>query len=176
VIRDEILPLARQFNIVLGVENVWNGFLLSPLEFVRYTDSFDSPLVRPYLDVGNIIFGRPEDWIEIAGRRIIKLHLKDFRLDRLRSQFAFRKIGEGHIDWAKVRKALDAVGFAGWGTFAEAQFVEGPIAGRIYRKVANPPTALRAVPGSGRSLAVAYRFLARRLLKNVMQRYERHVA
>src|ERR1041385_7761101 len=71
MIQNEILPVARGLGIVIGVENVWNGLLLSPLEYVRYIDEFELPWVRSYLDVGNMVFGHPEHWIRIAGSRIV---------------------------------------------------------------------------------------------------------
>jgi len=176
VIRAEILPAAEAMGIVLGIENVWNGFLLGPVEYVRYCDSFDSPFVRPYFDVGNAIFGRPEDWIEIAGRRIVKLHLKDFLFRESEGRFAYRRIGEGDVDWAKVRAALERIGFDGWGVFAQAEHVRGRMASRIFHAVAHPPAAVRAVPGSRRLLGAANALLSRRLLDDVIARHRRHVA
>ncbi len=113
VIRSELLPVAQELGVVLAVENVWNGFLLSPLEYERYIDEFESPWVRAYLDVGNMIFGHPAHWVGIAGSRIVKVHVKDFRLDRARRRFSFGRIGEGDIDWPAVRSALLEVGFSG---------------------------------------------------------------
>ena len=116
VIRSELLPAAEDLGIVLGIENVWNGFLLSPLEYVRYVDEFESPWVRAYLDLGNMIFGHPEHWVRIAGSRIVKVHIKDFRLDRERGRLAFAKLGNGAIDWNAVRAALMDVGFSSYVT------------------------------------------------------------
>ncbi len=113
VIRRELLPLAEELGIVLGIENAWSGFLLSPLEYVRYIDEFASPWVRAYLDVGNMVFGYPEHWIRLTGSRLAKVHLKDFRLDRARGRFAFEKVGQGDVDWGAVRAALLEVGFCG---------------------------------------------------------------
>lgn len=176
VIRSDILPVAERLGIVLGVENVWNGFLLDPVEYVRYADSFQSAFVRLYLDVGNVIFGRPEDWIEIAGERIVKLHLKDFRFREQEGWFRYEKIGDGDIDWRKVRAALDRIGFSGWGTFAQAENIQGPVAAQIYCRLANPPPLLRALPGARALLGAANSFLARRLLDDVMRRHRRHIA
>ena len=176
VIRAEILPAAEAMGIVLGIENVWNGFLLGPIEYVRYCDSFDSPFVRPYFDVGNVIFGRPEDWIEIAGARIVKLHLKDFSFRLNRGRFALRPVGDGDVDWGKVRAALERIGYDGWGVFAQAENVRGRIASRVFRTLAHPPPAMRAVPGSRRLFGAANVFLARRLLDDVIARHRRHVA
>jgi L-ribulose-5-phosphate 3-epimerase len=73
------LPLAEELGVKIAVENVWNHFLLSPLEAVRFVDELNSPWVGWHLDVGNIInFGWPEQWIQVLGKRILKLHIKDF--------------------------------------------------------------------------------------------------
>ena len=107
VIRERLLPLARELKVVIAVEEVWNKFLLSPLEFARYVDEFDSPWLKAYFDVGNVVFyGFPQDWIRALGSRIVKVHLKDFQLDRPNGRFAWRNLGEGDIDWPAVRRAL----------------------------------------------------------------------
>src|SRR5687768_4145171 len=75
----KMIPLARELKIIIAVENVWNRFLLSPLEFKRYVEEFDSPYVRAYFDVGNVvIYGFPQDWIRTLGELIVKVHIKDF--------------------------------------------------------------------------------------------------
>jgi len=66
-------------NVTLALEEVWNKFLLSPLEFARYIDEYNSPHIRAYFDVGNVVlYGYPQDWIRTLGKRIVKLHIKDF--------------------------------------------------------------------------------------------------
>ena len=108
VIRDQLIPIASGFRVQIGIEEVWNKFLLSPLEFNRYVDDFQSPTVKAYFDVGNVVFyGYPQDWIRTLGRRIARLHLKDFKLDRDAGTFAWKNLGEGDIDWMEVRKALN---------------------------------------------------------------------
>ena len=103
--------------MVIAVEEVWNKFLLSPLEFARYVDEFDSPRLKAYFDVGNVVFyGFPQDWIRVLGPRIVKVHLKDFQLDRPNGRFSWRNLGEGDIDWTAVRRALTDVGYAGYVT------------------------------------------------------------
>ena len=114
VIRSELLPAAQELGIVLGIENVWNEFLFSPVEYIRYIDEFESPWVRAYLDVGNMIFGHPQHWVRAVGSRIVKVHMKDFRLEVDRGRVSFGKIGEGDVDWAAVRAALLEVGFSGY--------------------------------------------------------------
>jgi hexulose-6-phosphate isomerase len=117
VIRERLLPMARDMKIVIAVEEVWNKFLLSPLEMARYVDEFESPWVRAYFDVGNIVFyGFPQDWIRTLGPRIVKVHLKDFALERGKGQFFWRNIGEGDIDWVEVRRALSDIKYAGYVT------------------------------------------------------------
>ncbi len=117
VIRQRILPLARELKVVVAVEEVWNKFLLSPLEFARYVDEFQSPWLRAYFDVGNVVlYGYPQDWIRALGKRIVKVHLKDFQMDRANGRFYWKNLGEGEIDWPEVRRALADVGYSGYMT------------------------------------------------------------
>jgi hexulose-6-phosphate isomerase len=117
VIRERLLPMARDLKIVIAVEEVWNKFLLSPIEFARYVDEFDSPWLKAYFDVGNVvIYAFPQDWIRTLGPRIVKVHLKDFTFDRRNGTFAWKAIGEGDIDWIEVRRALDDIKYSGYVT------------------------------------------------------------
>ena len=117
VIRERVLPLAAELKVVVGIEEVWNKFLLSPLEMARYVDEFNSPWVRAYLDVGNMLFyGFPQDWIRTLGPRIVRVHVKDFQLNRKESRYAWTNLGEGDVDWPEVRKALAEVNYQGWVT------------------------------------------------------------
>jgi len=114
VIRERLVPLAADRRVIIAVEEVWNRFLLSPLEFANYLDELGSPWVKAYFDVGNVVFyGYPQDWIGTLGPRIAKVHLKDFQLDRANGRFAWKNLGEGDIDWPAVRRAFDAVGYRG---------------------------------------------------------------
>lgn len=109
----KLLPLAEQLGVIIAVENVWNKFLLSPLEFARYVDEFDSPWLRAYFDVGNIIiFGYAQDWIRTLGKRIVKIHLKDFR----RKDYQWTNLLDGDVNWLEVRRALDEIGYDGFMT------------------------------------------------------------
>ena len=111
----KLIPLAEKLKVIIGLENVWNKFLLSPLEFARYVDEFASPWVRAYLDVGNLVlFGYPQDWIRTLGKRIVKLHLKDFRFKSRLAEFV--PLREGDIDWVEVHKALADIGYSGTAT------------------------------------------------------------
>ena len=109
----KLLPLAKELGVVIAVENVWNKFLLSPLEFARYVDEFDSPWLKAYFDVGNvIIYGYAQDWIRTLGQRIVKIHLKDFR----RKGYQWTNLLEGDVNWQQVRQALDEIGYNGFKT------------------------------------------------------------
>lgn len=112
----ELIPAAEKARVVIAVENVWNKFLLSPLEMRRYVDDFRSPWVRSYLDVGNmLLFGYPQDWITTLGKeRIAKLHLKDFRFARRQAEFV--NLRDGEVDWKAVHAALAAIGWSGYAT------------------------------------------------------------
>ena len=117
VIRERLLPLATELKVIIAIEEVWNKFLLSPIEFARYVDDFNSPWVRAYFDVGNVVlFAFPQDWIRTLGARIVKVHVKDFSLDRRNGRFTWKNLGEGDIDWPEVRKALGEVGYNGYVT------------------------------------------------------------
>jgi L-ribulose-5-phosphate 3-epimerase len=116
-IRERLLPIAKELRVTIAVEEVWNKFLLSPLEFARYVDELDSPWLKAYFDVGNVVFyGYPQDWIHALGSRIVKVHLKDFQLDRSNGRFAWKNIGEGDIDWPSVGQAFADVGYNGYFT------------------------------------------------------------
>jgi L-ribulose-5-phosphate 3-epimerase len=140
VIRERLLPLARELKVIVAVEEVWNKFLLSPLEFARYVDELDSPWLKAYFDVGNVVFyGYPQDWIRSLGARIAKVHLKDFHLDRPNGRFAWTNLGDGDIDWRDVRRAFDEVGYRGYFTTevagGDAAYLRD-LAGRVDRFLA----------------------------------------
>ena len=119
----KVLPLAEELNIKILFENVWNNFLLSPLEYARYIDEFNSPLIGAYFDVGNIIrYGWPEHWIRILDKRIGKLDIKEYSR-KIADEQGTRKgfaaeIGDGEdgCDWPAVMAALKDIGYSGWAT------------------------------------------------------------
>jgi len=111
----QLIPLAEELKVIIAVEEVWNKFLLSPLEMAAYVDEFKSPWVRTYFDVGNVLlFGYPQDWIHTQAQRIVKVHLKDFK--RKEDGYAWVNLGEGDVDWPAVRKAFADVGYSGYVT------------------------------------------------------------
>jgi hexulose-6-phosphate isomerase len=100
---------------------VWNNFLLSPIEFARYIDEFESPWVGAYFDVGNIVrYGWPEHWIRTLGKRILKLDIKEFsraKADDEGTRKGFKvELLEGDCDWPAVMAALREIGYEGWGS------------------------------------------------------------
>jgi hexulose-6-phosphate isomerase len=140
VIKERIIPMAQEYRVVVGMEEVWNKFLISPLEMARYVDEFGSPWVKAYLDVGNMLFyGFPQDWARTLGSRICRVHVKDFQLDRRNSKYAWKNIGEGDVDWVEVRKALADAKYEGWITAeidgGDATYLKD-VAARIDRFIA----------------------------------------
>ena len=115
----KVVPLAEKLKVQVAIENVWNNFLLSPLEAALYVDQFNSPFVKFYFDCGNILFiGWPEQWIKILGKRIAKVHIKEYSTKLADSQgkrAGFNvNLNEGDVNWPAVMKALDDINFNGW--------------------------------------------------------------
>ena len=113
------VPLAEELGVKIACENVWNQFLLSPLEAAHYVDEFNSPAVGWHFDVGNIInYGWPEQWIRILGKRIQKFHIKEFSRKKRDNEGLWKgfdvKLLEGDDDWPAVMKAVDDVRYTGW--------------------------------------------------------------
>lgn len=117
----KLLPLAAALGQPILIENVWNKMFYehdgpgdqSAEQFIEFVDSFNSPWVGMYYDIGNHWkYGQPGDWIRAFGRRCVKLDVKGFS----REQNKFTDIGEGDLPWADVRKALAEIEFTGWAT------------------------------------------------------------
>jgi L-ribulose-5-phosphate 3-epimerase len=111
----KLIPLAEELKIVIAIEEVWNKFLLSPLEMAKYIDEFQSPWIKAWFDVGNVMFyGYPQDWIRTLDKRIVKVHLKDFK--RKESGYAWVNLGDGDVDWTAVQAAFAEIGYTGSAT------------------------------------------------------------
>jgi hexulose-6-phosphate isomerase len=113
------IPLAEELGVKIACENVWNQFLLSPLEAARYVDEFNSPAVGWHFDVGNILnYGWPEQWIRILGPRIQKLHIKEFSRTKRDKEGLWKgfdvKLLEGDNNWPAVMQAVDDIGYHNW--------------------------------------------------------------
>ncbi len=109
------VPAAQKAKVVLTVENVWNKFLVSPLEMRTFVDQFHSPWLQTHFDIGNVMqFGYPQDWILTLGHRIKRVHVKDYKLSTRAEQGRFVKLMEGDVDWKAVIAALMKVGYRGY--------------------------------------------------------------
>jgi L-ribulose-5-phosphate 3-epimerase len=115
------IPLANELGIRIALENVWNNFLLSPLEEARFIDELNSPMVGAYFDVGNVLrYGWPEQWIVTLGKRILKVDIKEYSRKKqdeegLRKGFDVELL-EGDCDWPAVISALRDIQYSGWAT------------------------------------------------------------
>ena len=108
----KIIPLAEELKIHILIETVWNGFCCLPEQFRDYIDEIDSPWVQAYYDIGNMQKFRPShEWIQILGKRILKLDVKDWG-----SKNGFCPLGQGDVEWIKVRNELEKIQFSGWAT------------------------------------------------------------
>ncbi len=118
----ELIPVSEETGVKIAFENVWNNIFLSPMEARDFVDSFNSPQVGWYFDVGNVVrFGWPEHWIRILGKRILKLDIKEYSRDLQNNEGLWKgfsaKLGEGSVDWAEVMKALKEIDYQGeWGS------------------------------------------------------------
>jgi hexulose-6-phosphate isomerase len=108
----KLIPLAKELQVHILIETVWNGFCYKPEEFRDYIDAIDSPWVKAYYDIGNMQkFAPSHEWIRILGKRTLKLDVKDWG-----SKNGFCPLGQGDVDWKKVRNELEQIEFTGWAT------------------------------------------------------------
>jgi len=113
----QLISIAEETGVVIAVENVWNNLFVDPRHLAHFVDSFNSPWVRVYFDLGNhVMYSPPEQWIAVLGKRIAKCHVKDFKLNPDGHGGQFVDIRDGSVNWPVVRKALDDVGYDGWMT------------------------------------------------------------
>jgi len=111
----KLIPDAERTRVFLNPENVWNKFLLSPLEMRAFVDQFHSPWVGTHFDAGNVMqYGYPEDWILTLGQRIKRIHFKDFKLAARGEAARFADLLEGDVNWQAVMRALVQVGYRGF--------------------------------------------------------------
>ena len=111
----KLVPDAERAKVFLNPENVWNKFLLSPLEMRAFVDQFHSPWVGTHFDTGNVMqYGYPEDWILTLGQRIKRIHFKDFKLAAAGEAAHFADLLEGDVNWKAVMAALVKAGYRGF--------------------------------------------------------------
>ncbi|HET6644044.1 MAG TPA: sugar phosphate isomerase/epimerase family protein [Fimbriimonadales bacterium] len=132
---------AQRLDVRMGIENVWNKFLLSPMEMASFIDQFGSAHVGAYVDVGNcLLYGYPQQWLRILAERVVGIHFKDFR-KAVGTVEGFVDLLEGDVDWPEVKDAIKEIGY------------EGPIAAEMipqYKhhplvRVANTSAAMDAI-------------------------------
>jgi len=108
----KLVPVAQDLGVKIAIENVWNDFITKPDQAIAFLDEINSPQVGWHFDIGNVIrYGKPEEWIPVLGKRILKLHIKEFDSRKATVPARFNvKLLEGENNWPAIMKALDAVG------------------------------------------------------------------
>ena len=110
----ELAPYAEKLGVSIGIENVWNKFLNSPIEMGDFIDKIGSDYVGSYLDVGNVLFnGYPEHWIRALGKKIKKVHFKDYRC-AAGGLYGFVDLLAGDVNYPEVMRAFEEIGYDGW--------------------------------------------------------------
>ena len=108
----ELRPEAERHRVNIGLENIWNKLLISPLEFRDFLDKIGSQYVGCYFDTGNVmLYGYPEQWIRILGHRIKKIHFKDFKMDHRERRYEWPQLMQGSVDWPAVMREIRAIGY-----------------------------------------------------------------
>ena len=121
----QLVPVAEKLGVAIAVENVWNKFLLSPLEMREFIDNFNTSQVGVYFDVGNVLLtGYPDQWIRILGSRIKRVHIKDFKLS-VGNVDGFVDLLEGDVDFEAVKQALSEINYDGYVTAEMIPFTPG---------------------------------------------------
>lgn len=120
----ELIPYAEDTGMQIALENVWNNFLLSPVEAKRFVDEINHPLVGWYFDIGNVLrYGWPEHWIRTLNRRIMKLHIKEFSRELMNSKGLWEgfkvDLLKGDNNWPVVMQAVREIGHTGGWLTAE---------------------------------------------------------
>ena len=116
----EAVPYAEKAKCKIGIENVWNQFIIDPMSAARFVDEIGSPWVGWHLDFGNLVtYGWPEHWTRILGPRVINLHIKEYSRKKRDAEGPYKgfqvELGEGDNDWAATMKAVDDIGYQGYG-------------------------------------------------------------
>ncbi len=113
---NQLIPVAAREGVVIAIENVWNNMWVKPELALAFLNTFDSFWVKQYFDLGNHTrYDRAEKWLDLFGKNIAKLHIKDFLIERgAKNDGKFVPIGKGSVDWKSVRQAIDRAGYNGW--------------------------------------------------------------
>ena len=118
---EKLIPVAAREGVIIALENVWNNLWVTPEFAAALVKSFDSPWIRAYVDLGNHVrYTAPERWLRTMGPLTVKLHIKDFRIDRsMKNDGEFVALGRGSVNWKSVRDVIDEVRYNGWVTIEE---------------------------------------------------------
>jgi hexulose-6-phosphate isomerase len=113
------VPLAKELGVKISIENVWNNFILSPLEAIRYLDEVGDPIVGWHFDIGNVLrYGWPEHWILALGPRINRIHVKEYSTQKMKEEGVWKGFDcdllEGNNNWPAIMAGLDTIGYTGW--------------------------------------------------------------
>jgi len=122
----KLIPAVERTGVKIGLENVWNNFIISPLEAKQLVDTINHPLIGFYFDIGNILrYGWPEHWIETLNKRIVKLHIKEFSRKKMNDEGLWKgfevELTEGDIDWKAVMDSLRKTDYQGEWMVAEVR-------------------------------------------------------
>jgi hexulose-6-phosphate isomerase len=120
----KLIPVAAREGVIIALENVWNNLWVTPEFAAAFVKSFDSPWVKAYVDLGNHVrYTATENWLRAMGNLIVKLHIKDFRIDRsMKNDGEFVGLGRGSVNWKSVRDVIDEVRYNGWVTIEENNY------------------------------------------------------
>lgn len=118
------IPVAAYEGVTIGLENVWNNLWCSPEFFASFVKSFDNVWVKAYFDLGNHVkYAKTEDWLRALGKDVIvKLHIKDFLVNREKGGGDFVPIGQGSVDWVSVRDVIEELGYDGFVTLESSGY------------------------------------------------------
>ncbi|HEY0551454.1 MAG TPA: sugar phosphate isomerase/epimerase family protein [Verrucomicrobiae bacterium] len=111
------IPVAKETGVRIAIENVGNNFIMSPEQALEYLDAINSEWVGWHFDIGNAgRVGPAERWIQVIGKRIFRIHVKDYSAKPAdpSARNARPKLLEGDTNWPAVMKALDNIGYTGW--------------------------------------------------------------
>lgn len=117
---ERLIPTAEKCGVVIALENVWNNLWVKPALFANFIASFNNPWVKCYFDIGNHVkYAAPEEWIRALGKLIVKVHIKDFKLEPDGHGGKFVHPRDGSVNWPLVRQELDKIGYNGWMTIED---------------------------------------------------------
>lgn len=98
----QVAPLAEKAGVVLGIESWMNAD-----DHLKILDGVGSPAVQVYYDVANMTqmgYDVAKEIRQLGRARICEIHAKENGY----------LLGQGKVDFAKVKAAVDDIGWSGW--------------------------------------------------------------